>query len=43
MISGTEEKINCIFDGSLYSKEKECPFTATHVNLDKSQTHGIKK
>lgn len=35
---GQNGKINCIFNGSLYSKEKEYP-TALHVNLDKSQEH----
>ena len=36
-----QKRKNCIFDGLLYSKEKECP-TATHINLGKSQKHGIK-
>jgi len=36
---GDSGKISCgIVNGSLYSKEKECP-TALHVHLDKSQKH----
>lgn len=38
---GQKRKINCIFDGLLYSKQKEC-LTATCINLGKCQKHGIK-
>lgn len=38
---GDSGKIRCgIVNGSLHSKEKECP-TALHVHLDKSQKHSI--